>query len=238
MRKHARFHFAVARAILFAGLFQNAAANDKSDPCASTPYGMTPAALAFWKEGIVDSKKATASIQEMCRMKLRLTSRKPLHELGFSDEAIDRASPLSLLYQSMGAGRFAAQLSDQRSRAKLTPPQKAKRSIRLEDIEMSEQSYQRAVFNLKYNGQMSDQLVQLGRLGVAFQDPSGRARNFGEVLADAATALQRGVVSGRMTKEEAMFFARGAGFYGTVGTAVANNDAGLAAAFKEAMASH
>jgi hypothetical protein len=199
---------------------------------------MTPVAFAFWKEGVVDAAKATASIREICRMKFRQISRKPLHELGFSDELIDRASPLSLLYQRMGAWRFEAQNPDEPSRPKSASSKNGHRTIRPEDMRISEQSFQRAVYSMRFNGEFGGDLRMLGRLGVPFQDKQGHARAFGDVLTDTAAALQRVVASGAMTKQEAEYAAREAGLYGSVATAVANNDPGLASAFKEANAAH
>jgi TonB family protein len=111
-------------------------------------------------------------------------------------------------------------------------PSQGKRVIRPEDIEISEQNFQRAVYNLKFNGDFGSELEMLRRLGVQFQDSYGRAREFGAVVTDAAAALQRLVAGGRMTKQEAEYAASEAGLYGSVATAVANNDPGLATAFK------
>jgi len=233
MRRKIPLHWAMAVAILFSSVHQEAASNDKANPCAAAPYGMTPAAYAFWKEGVVDAAKATASIQEVCRMKFRQISRKPLHELGFNDEIIDHASPISLMYQRMGALRFAAQIPEAPSRPKSALPKEGKRTIRPEDLKTSEQRFQRAVYDLAFNGNFGSDLQMLGRLGVTFQDRQGRARNYGDVLTDTAAALQRVVASGQMTKQEAEFTAREAGFYGSVATALANNDPSLASAFRE-----
>ena len=42
----------------------------------------------------------------------------------------------------------------------------------------------KAVYDLAYNGQISDSLVMLGRLGVRFQDTSGKARSFADIVTD------------------------------------------------------
>jgi len=224
---------AVALALVFASAQHDARAGDKADPCAAPPYGMTPAGLAFWKEGVIDQAKAVASIQDVCRMKFRQTSRSPLHELGITDDVIDRASPLSLLYQSIGAGRFAAQLTAEPNPARV---RKDNLPIRTDDIEASEQRFQRAVYDLSFNGELSKSLQTLGRFGVPFQDQQGHARDFGDVVMDTAAALQRVVTSGRMTKQEAEFAAREAGFHGSVATAIARNDPGLRSAIDRAKA--
>lgn len=236
MRTKRRLLRVLSIAIVSCSLHQEAISNGKAELCTGSPYGMTPAALAFWEEGVLDAAKATASIQEICRMKFRQVSRKPLHRLGISDETIDRASPLSLLYQRIGAERFAAQIAGGRSRSESAPPESARRTIRPEDMRISEQKFQQAVYNLRFNGNLGSDLQMLGRLGVRFQDQQGRARDFGEVLFDTAAALQRAVANGQMNRQEAEFAAREAGFHGSVATAVAVSDRDLVSAFKEAHA--
>lgn len=238
MKVMQRLSHSLAIAVLFIGAHQYAAANGKANVCAAPPYGMTPAAMAFWKEGIIDAAKATAAVQEICRMKSREISRKPLHELGFSDETIDRASPLSLLYQRIGAERLAAQNLGNLRQLQSASSQQTKSTIRVEDIKMSEQRFQQAVYSMSFNGQFGSELQMLGRLGVPFQDQQGHARDFGEVLSDTASALQRLIASRQMTKQEALFAAREAGLYGSVATAVANNEPGLVSAYKKAKAVH
>ena len=118
---------------------------------------------------------------------------------------------------------------------KFRPPQE-KRAIRREDIEISEQNYQHAVYNLKFNGDVGSELVMLGRLGIQFQDSYGRARDFGAVVIDVTAALQQLIANGRMTEQDAEYAASEVGLYGSVATAVANNNPGLASALKEAHA--
>lgn len=81
-----------------------------------------------------------------------------------------------------------------------------------EGARKSIQGLKQAVFDLTFNGQMSQQLVQLGRLGVQFQDSRGRARDFKDIYLDTATALQRQVQSGQMSESDALMFAESAGF--------------------------
>lgn len=49
----------------------------------------------------------------------------------------------------------------------------------------------KAVYDLAYNGQISDSLVMLGRLGVQFQDTAGNARSFRDIVLDTETAIQK-----------------------------------------------
>lgn len=70
---------------------------------------------------------------------------------------------------------------------------------------------QRGVFNLTFNGQISDQLVQLGRLGVQFQDKGGHARDFKDIYLDTSEAVSKKVSSGEWTEGEGMAFLQSAG---------------------------
>ncbi len=237
MRIKVRLHLTLAVAILVYSLHLEAAPSNQVDPCVA-PYGMTPAALAAWKESIIDASKASAYMREICRMKVRQTSRKPLYELGFNDETIDHSSPLSLMYQTMGASRLAAHLTTEPSGLKHASTQKGNSKIRLGDIEISNQNYERAIYNLKFNGQVASNLLMLGRLGVQYSDSYGRARDFSEMATDTAVALQRSVENGRMTIQDAIYAAQEAGFYGSVATAIATNDPSLASTIKEVNSNH
>lgn len=79
-------------------------------------------------------------------------------------------------------------------------------------VTKSVQGIKQAVHDLAFNGQMSQQLVQLGRLGVQFQNRDGRARDFKDIYLDTAGALQRGVSSGTFTESDALMMAESAGF--------------------------
>jgi len=69
----------------------------------------------------------------------------------------------------------------------------------------------KAVFDLAYNGQMSDSLVMLARLGVQFQTTTGAARSFKDIALDTADAIQKAQAQG-MTRENAFQFLQQAGF--------------------------
>src|SRR5581483_4427815 len=71
--------------------------------------------------------------------------------------------------------------------------------------------FQRAIFDLAYNGQMSDSLVMLARLGVQFQDASGHARQFKDVVLDTADAITSAQAQG-MTRADAFQFLQQSGF--------------------------
>jgi soluble lytic murein transglycosylase-like protein len=82
-----------------------------------------------------------------------------------------------------------------------------------ESVSKSVQGIKQAVHDLAFNGTMSNQLVQLGRLGVQFQDgKTGRARDFKDIYLDTASALQRAQSSGQMSESDALMFAESAGF--------------------------
>ncbi len=54
----------------------------------------------------------------------------------------------------------------------------------------------KAVYDLAYNGSMSDSLVMLGRLGVQFQDTTGNMRDFKDIALDAQSAVQSSMKNG------------------------------------------
>lgn len=84
----------------------------------------------------------------------------------------------------------------------------------IDDAVQNVSDLQKSLFNLKFNGQVSDQIVMLSRLGVQFQDSYGRARDFNDVMLDTAEALEKAQSSGQMTRGEAFEFAQQAGFTG------------------------
>lgn len=67
--------------------------------------------------------------------------------------------------------------------------------------------FQKAIFDLAFNGQISDSLTMLARLGVQFQNTDGSARDFKDVLLDTAGALE----SSGLSKAQQYQFARSAG---------------------------
>lgn len=70
----------------------------------------------------------------------------------------------------------------------------------------------KAVYDLAYNGQMSDSLMMLGRLGVQFQDTAGNARSFRDIVLDTEAAVQKSMSEGRLTRENANQALAQAGF--------------------------
>lgn len=84
----------------------------------------------------------------------------------------------------------------------------------MEDATNDVGNLSKSLFNLKFNGQVSESLVMLSRLGVQFQDSYGRARDFNDVMLDTASAIEKAKQSGRMTDAEAFQFATQAGFTG------------------------
>jgi len=70
---------------------------------------------------------------------------------------------------------------------------------------------QKAIFDLAYNGQMSDALVMLARLGVQFQDQTGHAKDFQTVVLETADAIGKAQANG-MKREEAFQYLQASGF--------------------------
>lgn len=81
-----------------------------------------------------------------------------------------------------------------------------------EDATRTIGGFEKAIFDLTYQGQISDSLVMLARLGVQFQDASGNARNFKDVLLDTAGALETAQKNGTMSRENAFQYLQAAGF--------------------------
>ena len=84
----------------------------------------------------------------------------------------------------------------------------------IEDADKTVGGLAQSLFNLKFNGEVSDSLIMLSRLGVQFQDSYGRARDFNAVMLDTAAAIDKAKSAGRMNDSEASFFAEQAGFTG------------------------
>lgn len=99
----------------------------------------------------------------------------------------------------------------------------------IEDAAQSVGDLQKSLFNLRFNGQVSDQIVMLSRLGVQFQDSYGRAREFNDVMLDTATALEKAQSSGQMNRGEAFEFAQQAGFTGGMAQLVLSGRNGVQA---------
>lgn len=100
----------------------------------------------------------------------------------------------------------------------------------LEDANVSAGGLVKSLFDLKFQGAVSDQLIQLARLGVQFTDNSGKARDFKDVTLDTAAALEKLQASGQMNRAEAIQFAQSAGFQGGMAQLVAGGRGGVAAA--------
>lgn len=81
-----------------------------------------------------------------------------------------------------------------------------------EDVTKTIGGITKAVYDLAYNGQISDSLIMLGRLGVQFQDTAGNARDFKSIVLDTETAIQSSMKSGKTTYANANQMLLQAGF--------------------------
>lgn len=99
----------------------------------------------------------------------------------------------------------------------------------MEDATHSAGGLAESLFNLKFNGQVSESLITLGRLGVQFTDATGKARDFKDVMLDTADALGAAQKEGRLSHAEAYQFALQAGFSGGVAQLVSDGRPGLEA---------
>jgi soluble lytic murein transglycosylase-like protein len=80
-----------------------------------------------------------------------------------------------------------------------------------EDARKSIAGMNKAVFDLAYNGQMSDGLVMLARLGVEFQEAGGEARDFKSIVLDTADAIGKAQAGG-MSRANAFQYLQQSGF--------------------------
>lgn len=81
-----------------------------------------------------------------------------------------------------------------------------------EDVTKSVAGFEKAIFNMAYNGEVSDSVKMLSRLGVQFQDSAGHARDFKDVFLDTSEAIKQAQDNGTMTSGEAFQFLSQAGF--------------------------
>lgn len=102
------------------------------------------------------------------------------------------------------------------------------------DAADSIQNLQNSVFNLRYKGQLSENLLMLQRFGVAYLTASGHARNFRDVALDAAKAIDRQAKAAGLTGGERYQMALSFGFTGGVAAAVAQGGKGLESALGKA----
>lgn len=90
----------------------------------------------------------------------------------------------------------------------------------MEDATNSIGGLKKALFDLKFNGQVSESIVALARLGV---NPN---QSYDKVAGDAAEALDKGQKNGTFTPGEAIFYAQQAGFQGGLAQLVASGGRG------------
>jgi soluble lytic murein transglycosylase-like protein len=99
-----------------------------------------------------------------------------------------------------------------------------------EGARKSVEGLHKAIFALAFNGQMSEQLVMLGRLGVQFQDANGHMRDFREIYLDTSEKIAQARQQTGMTEGEAMEYLRAAGFDDGLARAALGGRAGAEAA--------
>lgn len=81
-----------------------------------------------------------------------------------------------------------------------------------EDVTATVEGLQKSIYDLTVNGSRSPQVEMLARLGVQFQDATGHARKFEDVVLDTADALEQAQKNGTFNRTEAYFAAKQAGF--------------------------
>lgn len=105
-----------------------------------------------------------------------------------------------------------------------------------DDAASTVEGLQQALYNLKFNGQMSDQLIQLQRFGVGYMDGAGHMLDTEVIARNAAARLDALKKSGTMSQADAYFAAQSMGFQGGIARAVAGGKGApsLEKALKEA----
>jgi hypothetical protein len=102
------------------------------------------------------------------------------------------------------------------------------------DAADSVQGLQASIFNLRYKGQISENLVMLQRFGVAYLDAAGHARKFRDVAIDASKAIDREAKLHGLDQGGRTQLAQSMGFTGGLASAVAQGGKGLEKALAEA----
>lgn len=95
------------------------------------------------------------------------------------------------------------------------------------DAAESVQGLQASVFNLRFKGQVSENLMMLQRFGVAYLDAAGHARNFRDIAKDASAVIERQAKIAGLNKGERFQLAQSMGFTGGIASAVAQGGKGL-----------
>lgn len=96
------------------------------------------------------------------------------------------------------------------------------------------ESFQAAVFGLRFRGQITESLAMLQRFGVAYLNASGHMRSFRDIALDAARAIENQARASGLDQGERLQLAMSMGFTGGVANAVSQGGAGLEKALKEA----
>jgi hypothetical protein len=194
-----------------------------SDSCAAPPYGLSSEAYTYLQSITIDASKVTPTVQAVCRMKARKESRAPLYRVGMDDALIDRVNAVSLMLQWIGGERALEHAVSSRSRAQpsTAPIGPAMRQF--------EETLQSAVYQLKYNGNMSEELLTLQRFGVFYLDASGNLLPVENIARRAAKVVNGG---GQRPEGERRQVAIAMGMPRDLATVVAGGEEVLDAALK------
>jgi len=92
-----------------------------------------------------------------------------------------------------------------------------------EDATKTIGGFQKAIYDLAYNGQISDSLIMLGRLGVQFQDSAGNMRDFKSIVLDTQGAIQ-GLMRNGTSRANAYQMLLQAGFDPGIAQAILKGD--------------
>ena len=104
----------------------------------------------------------------------------------------------------------------------------------VDDAKSSIEGLQNAIFNLKFNGQMSSGLAMMQRFGVAYMTAQGHMRDPEAIARDAAVSIERQARLSGLDKGERFQLAQSFGFSGGMASAIAQGVQGFDKAWKEA----
>ncbi len=105
---------------------------------------------------------------------------------------------------------------------------------KVDDARDSIEGLQSAIFNLKFNGQVSEGLAMMQRFGVAYMTAQGHMRDPEAIAKDAAAAIQRQAKVAGLDKGERFQLAQSFGFSGGMASAIAQGVDGFDKAWKAA----
>lgn len=169
-----------------------------------------------FKKGAAGAKKATKETEGVVK-KSAESMVKSLRSVGLEfiglflavksvNDVVHYLSGLSAATRQLGIdaknfGTSAAELRDWQNAAILAGGS-------AEDVTKTIGGLQQSLFNLKFNGQVNDQIITLQRLGVNFRTATNQVKPFNDIMIETAGAIQRS----HLSRQDSFNFLQQAGF--------------------------